>query len=188
MYGYDPRDHGAACDTCPLRDKPKVPPTGPENPKLVIVLDAPSFHDEKKGRLAVGPAGVMLEDLLYHAGVKRNEVWLTAATLCRPQVPNETGARAFDQKLYAAWLRKENMQRRAVGEQEIHHPMLCCQPRLFTELAVAESGALRAGQPNGAVVVTMGPVALKAVADKDGVLTWRGSPLPLDYLAPRDET
>jgi uracil-DNA glycosylase len=184
MHLYDPRDEGALCDQCPLREKPKVPPTRVQHSKLVVVLDTPSFHDEKKGKLAVGPAGVMLDDLLYHAGVKRSDVHLTAALLCRPQVPNETGAKAFDQRLYTAWLRKENVKRRAAGEPEIAHPMSCCQPRLFGELALAEAQAKEDGQPNGAVVVTMGPTALKAVADKDGVLTWRGSPLPLDYFNP----
>jgi Uracil DNA glycosylase superfamily len=186
MYGYDPRAAGAACDSCPLRDKPKVPPSGTLDAKLVIVLDAPSFHDEKKGKLAVGPSGVMLDDLLYHAGLKRSEVWLTAATLCRPETPTETGAKRYDQKVYAAWLRKENAERKKRGEPEIQSPMGCCQMRLFGELATAEREALRRGQPNGAVVVTMGPVALKSVADKDGVLTWRGSPLPLAYFNQED--
>lgn len=183
----DPRINGALCDQCPLRDKPKVPPRGTLAAKLVVVLDAPSFHDEKKGRLGVGPAGVMLEELLYHAGLKRDEVWLTAATLCRAEVPGETGARRFDPKLYAAWLRKENAFRRSQGQPEIPSPVSCCQQRLFTELAHFEREARAAGLPNGAVVVTMGPVALKAVADKDGVLTWRGSPLPLDYFAPEGD-
>lgn len=181
---YDPKAHGALCDACPLRDRRKVRPLGPANPKLVVVLDQPSYHDEKRGELGIGPAGVTLNELLWHNDVKRSEVWLTSALLCRTQVPNEDGARAYDPKLYFAWLRKENFLRRKAGEPPISNPLDCCRMRLYTELAHFERVALEAGQPNGAVVVSMGPVALKAVADKDSVLTWRGSPLVIEDFAP----
>lgn len=185
---YKPEDHGAVCSSCPLQGRPhKIPPWGPQNPKLVVVLDQPSFHDESKLRLGAGPSGVMLNELLYHAGIKREEVWLTAALLCRTQVPGETGARQYDPKLYMAWLRKENLRRRVAGEPELANPLECCQMRLYAELFHFDSVARKAGMPNGAVVVTMGPLALKAVADKDGVLTWRGSPLPLEHLNPEGE-
>lgn len=185
---YNPEDHGAVCSSCPLKGHPhKVPPGGSSNPKLVVVLDQPSFHDEKKGRLASGPSGVMLNELLYHAGIKREEVWLTSALLCRVQVPGESGTRQHDPKVYMAWLRKENFRRRQAGEPELGNPMDCCQMRLYAELFHFEKVAQDAGMPNGAVVVTMGPLALKAVADKDGVLTWRGSPLALEHLNPETE-
>lgn len=186
---YDPLDHGAVCGACPLRGNTyKIPPSGATNPKLVIVVDQPTFHDEKKGRLGSGPAGVMLNDLLYHAGIRRDEVWLTSAILCRVQVPGEKGPKQHDPKVYLAWLRKENYRRRQAGEEELGSPLECCQARLFAELHRFDQQAIEAGQPNGAVVVTMGPLALKAVADKDGVLTWRGSPLPLDHFAPKGNT
>lgn len=184
-----PEEAGALCASCPLAGRHKVRPVGNEaDPKLVIVLDQPTYHDEKRGELGIGPSGVMLNDLLYHVGLKRSDVYVTAAVLCRMQVPGETGARQFDPKLYLAWLRRENMKRRAAGEPPIASPIDCCQLRLFAELAAAEEQARDAGQPNGAVVVTMGPVALKAVADKDGVLTWRGSPLPVDHFAPGNDS
>lgn len=185
--GWDPRTAGARCDVCPLRDKPKVTPGGAHAPALVVVLDGPSFHDEKRGVLAVGPAGVMLNELLYHVSLKREDVWLTSALLCRLEVPGEQGAKAFDSKAYFAWLRKQNALRRSQGQDEIASPVECCKPRLQAELTYFDREAIKAGQPNGAVVVTMGPVALRAVADKDGVLTWRGSPLPLDPSAPEGE-
>lgn len=181
-----PEEAGANCAACPLRGKSvPVRPVGPvEGAKLIVILDQPTFHDLKRGELGVGPSGVMLNDLLFHVGLRRTDVHLNAAVLCRMQVPGESGARQFDPKLFLAWLRKENMGRRSRGEAEIASPIDCCQLRLFNTLAHAEGEARDAGQPNGAVVVTMGPVALKAVADKDGVLTWRGSPLPVDHFAP----
>ena len=182
-----PEAAGAQCANCPLRDRPKVKPIGnTDSPKLVIVLDQPSFHDEKRGELGVGPAGVMLNDLLWHNGLKRSDVFVTSAVLCRMQVPGETGARQFDPKVYMAWLRLENAKRRAAGATEIASPIDCCMPRLFSELALFERYAREDGQPNGAVVVTMGPVALKAVTEKDGVMTWRGSPLPVDHFNPEN--
>lgn len=177
---------GANCAACPLRDKPKVTPGSNLHPKLVLVLDQPSFHDEKRGTLAVGPAGVMLNELLYHVGLKREDVWLTSALLCRLEVPGEKGAKAFDSKAYFAWLRKTNAQRRKEGQDEIASPVGCCKPRLQRELAYFERTAREAGQPSGAVVVTMGPVALKALTGHDAVLTWRGSPLPLDDFNPEN--
>lgn len=179
---YNPENHGAICSACPLNGQVKVPPNGATKPKLVIVLDQPGFHDVKTRRLAAGPAGVMLNDLLYHAGMRRDETWVTSALLCRTQVPGETGAKQYDPKVYMAWLRKENFRRRQAGEPELANPVECCQMRLYAELFHFEKQARDAGQPNGAVIVTMGPVALKAVADKDGVLTWRGSPLSLEHL------
>jgi uracil-DNA glycosylase len=182
-----PEEAGANCSACPLRARPKVRAIGTtQAPKLVIVLDQPSYHDEKRGELGVGPSGVMLNDLLYHAGLKRSDVFVTSAVMCRMQVPGETGAKQFDPKVYMAWLRLENTKRRAAGEPPIASPVDCCQLRLFSTLAHFENEACAAGQPNGAVVVTMGPVALKAVADKDGVLTWRGSPLPIDHFNPEN--
>ena len=182
-----PEEAGANCSACPLRDRRKVRSVGVlETAALVVVLDQPTFHDEKAGQLAIGPSGVMLNDLLYHVGLKRTDVYITSAVLCRMQVPGETGARQYDPKVYMAWLRKENAARRARGEELIASPLDCCQLRLFSELATAERIARERGQPNGAVVVSMGPVALKAVADKDGVMTWRGSPLPIDHFAPEE--
>lgn len=58
--------------------------SGPLGAKLVIVGEAPGYHEEEQGRPFVGPAGELLDSLLSDAGVNRGEVYVTNVVKFRP--------------------------------------------------------------------------------------------------------
>jgi len=62
-----------------------VPGTGPKNPKLLILGEAPSYAETEQGKPFVGPSGNELNRLLNDAGMKREECWLT--NVCKYEVP-----------------------------------------------------------------------------------------------------
>lgn len=177
---YRPQDHGARCDICPLRSKRYVPPEGPPDPDLVIVGEAPGYQEEMKGRPFIGPSGNFLNDALRQIGANRSKIWITNTLLCRAEVPGMQGKGAFDLDAYFTWLGKENKERRKRAPKGtvpdlLASPLECCKPRLDAEIARAEEGARKRGDPNGIVVVPMGNFALKALTGEEGILKWRGS-------------
>jgi DNA polymerase len=52
--------------------------------ELMLVADAPGFHDDRMGRPLVGPAGELLADLLSSIGLERRDVYVTTLVKCRP--------------------------------------------------------------------------------------------------------
>lgn len=183
---YNPLAAGCLCNLCPLAGSTVVPPAGPPDADFVIVGEAPSFHEERRRIPFVGPSGVLLDDLLYQAGVKRERCWVTNVLLCRTVVPDPEAHSRYDFERYLAWLRKENKTRSRLAKQQkvqaqlIPSPVDCCAPRLRAELGYFEAVAKRRGQPNGIPVLALGNTALKAVTGKVGISKWRGSPLLME--------
>lgn len=52
--------------------------------ELMLVADAPGFHDDRLGRPLVGAAGELLADLLSSIGLERRDVYVTTLVKCRP--------------------------------------------------------------------------------------------------------
>lgn len=187
---YDPRTHGALCQECPLRDCDPVPPEGPRDPELVLVGEAPGYWEERKRQPFVGPSGVMLNDLLWRAGIKRDRIWITNTILCRAKIPEMGGKDAYDVKKYTAWLRAQNNLRKKEAKATGRDPELyaspfdCCAPRLFAELAHADNAARARGQVNGAVVMPLGNFAMKTILGREGIMKLRGSPFVVDLSDP----
>lgn len=76
---------GANCAECPLRIGGKfVPSTGPDEAELAYVGEAPGRQEVEKGVPFTGPSGRLLNLVNKKYGVKREEVFLTNACLCRP--------------------------------------------------------------------------------------------------------
>ncbi len=192
---YDPRACGARCDLCPLQGEQVVPPEGNPQARIALVAEAPGADALKFEKQWIGPAGAKLNELLYKAGLARNQLWFTSALLCRPTVPEKEGRRRFDLKEYMAWLRRENVKIKRTNKQralqaiaagvepmlltEIFSPFDCCAPRLYGELSALEASAQAAGAPNGLVVMPLGPFSLGAITTKPGaqqsILKYRGS-------------
>jgi uracil-DNA glycosylase family 4 len=80
---------GADCSNCPLRDAPMVmsliPYNVPEGRRLVVVGEAPGFHETTYGKPFTGPSGKLITEVLAHHKIKRSEVMFTNACLCRPK-------------------------------------------------------------------------------------------------------
>jgi DNA polymerase len=76
----------AACRDCELakyRTK-VVPGEGPEDADIVLIGEAPGWHEDQQGRPFVGPAGQFLDQLLASIGLRREEVYIANVIKCRP--------------------------------------------------------------------------------------------------------
>jgi DNA polymerase len=74
------------CPKCPLaKGRVKaVPGEGPPDARVLLIGEAPGYHENQQGRPFVGPAGQFLEELLGVAGLKRSDVFITHVVKCRP--------------------------------------------------------------------------------------------------------
>lgn len=86
----------AACTDCPLSKTRTrtVPGAGPEDAELLLIGEAPGYHEDQQGIPFVGPAGRFLEQLLASIGLDRDQVYITNVVKCRPPgnrdpLPNE---------------------------------------------------------------------------------------------------
>lgn len=57
----------------------------PEGRRLVVVGEAPGFHESVHGKPFTGPSGKLINEVLAHHKIKRSEVMFTNACLCRPK-------------------------------------------------------------------------------------------------------
>lgn len=86
-----------SCQLCPLGKTRthSVPGEGPQNPKLMLIGEAPGRNEDVQGRPFVGAAGQKLNALLEKAGLKREDVFITSVAKCRPpenRVPTQEEA------------------------------------------------------------------------------------------------
>lgn len=71
--------------------------SGPPQPRLMLVGEAPGSQEDREGLPFVGAAGKLLTSLLLSAGLRREEVYITNVVKCRPPgnrtpLPEETDA------------------------------------------------------------------------------------------------
>jgi DNA polymerase len=71
------------CDLCQTRTQ-AVPGDGPAEAHVMFIGEAPGYYEDKSGSPFVGNAGKFLNELLAHAGLKREEVFITNVVKCRP--------------------------------------------------------------------------------------------------------
>ena len=76
----------SACEKCNLHfsRKRSVPGEGPINAQILFIGEGPGFNENEIGRPFVGQAGKFLDELIGHAGFKREEVFITNVVKCRP--------------------------------------------------------------------------------------------------------
>jgi len=74
------------CKKCTLYPSRKiaVPGEGPPDAEIMLIGEAPGYHENEQGRPFVGAAGSFLNELLAQAKLKREEVWITNIVKCRP--------------------------------------------------------------------------------------------------------
>lgn len=106
-------DPDAQCEKCPLYKgySAYAPGVGPKDAKVVMVGEAPGYYEAEKGEPFVGISGKLLNIVLDHHNIDRQEVRLTNAVLCRPRKNANPNAAA----------------------------LAACKPRLKRELAEAET-------------------------------------------------
>jgi len=76
----------ASCHACGLAQQRTqvVPGEGADNAEVVFIGEAPGYHEDRLGRPFVGPAGAFLDELLAHAGMSRQGVYIANVVKCRP--------------------------------------------------------------------------------------------------------
>jgi uracil-DNA glycosylase family 4 len=95
---------GADCDNCPLRNVGQfVPSSGSPSSAIAFVGEAPGAGEARTGEPFTGPSGRLLDIVTDQYGIKREEVFLTNATLCRApdgQTPAASAIRACKPRLH----------------------------------------------------------------------------------------
>lgn len=93
------------CERCPLAVTRTQVVFGSGNPdaELMLVGEAPGFHEDQDGTPFAGRAGALLERLLAGIGLDRDEVFLANVLKCRPpqnRDPLETEIAACEPHLF----------------------------------------------------------------------------------------
>lgn len=71
------------CELCRSRTN-AVPGEGPIDAKAMFIGEGPGREEDVQGRPFVGPAGQLLEELLYSIGLSREDVFIGNIVKCRP--------------------------------------------------------------------------------------------------------
>ncbi|NLE09224.1 MAG: uracil-DNA glycosylase [Dehalococcoidales bacterium] len=76
----------ALCQECEIAKLRKnvVPGEGAENAEIMLIGEAPGWHEDQQGRPFVGAAGKFLDELLISIGLDRSKVYIANVIKCRP--------------------------------------------------------------------------------------------------------
>jgi uracil-DNA glycosylase len=87
------REAARGCRDCPLweNNTQTVFGVGPVTARLVFIGEAPGGQEDKAGIPFIGPAGRLFNEALEHAGIDREEVYVTNTVKHRPWEPGPTG-------------------------------------------------------------------------------------------------
>ena len=75
----------------PGRESALVFGEGPQNPKLMLIGEAPGEQESLQGRPFVGKAGKNLDHFLELAGLAREEIYISNVVKIRPTKTGSTG-------------------------------------------------------------------------------------------------
>lgn len=80
------REEASACTRCRLAQTRTQVVFGAGNPQadLMLVGEAPGFHEDRQGLPFVGQAGKLLDRLLAGIGLRREDVYIANTLKCRP--------------------------------------------------------------------------------------------------------
>lgn len=71
------------CKACPFAGRPHPQPVLGKKPKMMIVLDGPSWKEEEKEQLMVGDTANFIKEAMTKAGIKMGEVYVTSLIKAR---------------------------------------------------------------------------------------------------------
>ena len=79
-------DQIKVCQKCDLAKgrTNTVPGEGPEHAEIMLIGEAPGFHEDRQGRPFVGAAGNLLDELLAGINLKRDQIYICNVLKCRP--------------------------------------------------------------------------------------------------------
>lgn len=101
------RAKAAACTLCALHESRTHSVFGVGNTaaKLMIIGEAPGFHEDQQGEPFVGRAGQLLNNMLRSIGFSREEVYIANILKCRP--PNNRDPLAEEVALCTNYLTQQ---------------------------------------------------------------------------------
>lgn len=79
-----------------------VPGEGPANAEIMMIGEAPGFHEDQQGRPFVGASGKFLDELLAHIELKRSDIFITNVVKHRP--PENRDPSAEEMEACRVWL------------------------------------------------------------------------------------
>ncbi len=97
-------DHCRGCRLAETRRRP-VMGRGSRSAKIMLIAEAPGAQEDAAGVPFVGPAGGMLDRLLTHAGLSREEIYITNILKCHP--PGNRNPREDEKDCCMPYLRYE---------------------------------------------------------------------------------
>ena len=71
-------DEYTACKDCVFSGRPHPQPVLGKKPKVMIIMDGPSWKEEEKGQMMVGDTGKFIKTALAEAGIKMSEIYVTS--------------------------------------------------------------------------------------------------------------
>ena len=111
------RDEVLTCTRCPLHKTRTWPVIGKGNhdAKIILVGEAPGFHEDKTGHPFRGQAGKVLDALLEHVNLTREEIYICNILKCRP--PNNRNPKPEEIAACTPYLVRqiESIQPRVIG-------------------------------------------------------------------------
>jgi DNA polymerase len=74
------------CKKCPLWKTRNIPliGDGSTNSKIILIGEAPGYHEDLKGKAFIGNAGKILDQLLDIIKIKRSQIYITNILKCHP--------------------------------------------------------------------------------------------------------
>ncbi|MHB1390730.1 MAG: uracil-DNA glycosylase [Thermoleophilia bacterium] len=92
------------CDLCRTRSR-VVFGSGSADARIMFVGEAPGYHEDHQGIPFVGQAGKLLDELLMHIGLKRQDIYIANVLKCRP--PDNRDPQAEEISLCRGWLEEQ---------------------------------------------------------------------------------
>ena len=108
----------AACKRCRLWKfrKNTVPGVGTLRAKVMLIGEAPGYHEDMQSMPFVGHAGRILDQLLTRAGLSRGDVYISNILKCRP--PNNQDPTSAEMQACTPYLRRQKAMLTVRGPEE----------------------------------------------------------------------
>jgi len=92
------------CRLCQTRTH-TVPGEGNPYASVMLVGEGPGEQEDRQGRPFVGPAGQLLDRMLFAAGIARDDIYISNVVKCRP--PGNINPRDDEAQVCINWLRQQ---------------------------------------------------------------------------------
>ncbi len=92
------------CGLCETRHK-VVFGIGPESSEVMFVGEGPGEVEDRRGEPFVGPAGLLLDEMLYIIGLSRRNCYIANIVKCRP--PNNRDPLNIERATCSQWLTEQ---------------------------------------------------------------------------------